>query len=61
MNNNYTDFHYLVEIAVNLNKAFEEEKHLSTPKTRGNVTIWKTKLKEWVKINYEDGGIKLQE
>lgn len=54
---NYHDFHFLIEIAVNLNKAFEEEKRLSTPRTRADEDLWKRKLKEWVKVNYEEDGI----
>lgn len=53
----YNDFHYLIEIAVKLNQACEEEKRLSTPKTRGDKNLWQRKLKEWVKVNYEDSGI----
>ena len=53
----FNDFHYLIEIAVNLNKSFEEEKRLCTPKTRKDTIFWKEKLKEWVKVNYEDAGI----
>ncbi|HEY9362141.1 MAG TPA: hypothetical protein VIQ00_02685 [Chitinophagaceae bacterium] len=51
------NFHYLIEIAVNLNKSFEQEKRLSTPKTRKDTAFWKEKLKEWVKVNYENAGI----
>lgn len=54
---NYHDFHYLIEIAVNLNKWIESEKRLSTTTTRQNKTIWENKLKEWVKVNYEEDGI----
>lgn len=55
---NYTDFHRLIEIAVKLNKAFEDEKRLSTIKTRGNVTMWQKRLKEWIEVNYNDNGKK---
>lgn len=55
---NYKHFHVLIEIAVNLDKCIEDEKNFSTPEKRIKRERWENKLKKWIKINYEDPGIK---
>ena len=57
----HNDFHYLIEIAVNLNKSIEEERRLSTPSGRNKKIFWEKKMKEWLEDNYNDPGIKLKE
>lgn len=56
-NHDYRDFHYLVEIVVNYVKIKDEEKRISTPKTRWFKTHWERRMREWIKANYEDAGI----
>lgn len=55
------DFHYLIEIAVNLNTALENHQQMNTPLTRKDLAWWRSRLRKWIAENYEKDGINKRE
>lgn len=53
----YNDFHSLIEIAVNLEKRIDADRHLSTPNSREDKKMWEDRLKTWLQRNYYNPGI----
>lgn len=54
---NIKDFHYLIEIAVKLNRALNDCERVPSPSRRKDVSFWKNKLQEWIETNYEYDGV----